>query len=1225
MNRLIKPIAGIAVMLAAPPAIWASPDGARPEIIELRLEGNGTFYNISDNGEWAVGDAVNPGNSSLNGYATLVNAVTGEQTPLWKEGQETVQSGARDVTDAGDVAGWYDGKAAIYRRGEGRWEMMPELPGSWETVSLYSITPDGEYAVGGALATDWSQMPVAYHITDGKVEEIDVSAYRGRRFSKVLPGGLVPVAEGLLDLSTGKIRKIDGGMAGDHCYSPDGKWMVRGVMDESESFEYGPFELVDLTTGEATRLEDNSPSSSIYSAGIDNNGLVYGITEHDLMFRCWHVHVGKYWYDFRTILSQTYGIDWQEEYSKDREGLTGTFWGSSGDGRVVIATDYIRDYTCYIIRMPDSFGDICGDIDLLSNHYVSPTPGAAFSRLSSMSLTFDRPVVVNGNPNDVMLYDADGTLLRYSVAFAPSAGSDSRVDVVFRNFTMEEGKEYKVVIPSGSLAVKGDEERVNSEITISYKGRPNVPVHPVTISPADGNKVPRINIDTNPVVVTFDTGLTLVENPDQESRIFLYLAGDEGDELITPLNASLQGDRLMIYPVVEQRLAEGCDYHVVIEEGTFADLSGANPNERITITYHGDYTPDPPGNEKVIFSDDFNQGVSAAKWMFHEGDGNTPAGEPASWDFTADTTPWYFVRDNASSSDWAACSHSMYSPPGQSDDWMVTQRLYIADDSYILKFKSQSYQRGKEDYLKVYVWESDDVITALTPSIVNNIRYAGRLVYSELQDPGASEQTMEGDWRLNEVGLGDFAGKNIYVAFVNDNYNQSAIFMDDVEVSRDLQMAVQLFTPEFTVGESNLTVSGRVQNLSAETIDAMTLTLLDAAGSELDRIEATGLGLSTEEMYPFSFDTPLGLTIGEETYYSVAVTSGERSSSTRSSVKNLAFQTTRRVVLEEMTGTTCRFCPQGHVVIERLEKDFGENFIPIAIHSYPGGQFYTDESYSYSQFLGLAAAPTAVIDRLYLASPLGSEYEMVGSGDNRLWYDIVAERIGTYADADINIEGMSADADGNVNVDVTVRYAFRASNLNVNLLTVVTEDGISGVQLNNFVDSDAPVMADWEAGGPYGQPNTPYTFTNVMRGAIGTTFNGTGGYLPSEVEAATDCNVRISFAMPTHVADAANTRISVLMIDANTGRVINAARKAYSTGICNMAGDGDVSVRTESGSLRIESAGDFSAAAYSPDGRLLGSGSGADAMSLDLRGYRGLAIVKVVKDGGSVVKKIMLE
>ena len=250
---------------------------------------------------------------------------------------------------------------------------------------------------------------------------------------------------------------------------------------------------------------------------------------------------------------------------------------------------------------------------------------------------------------------------------------------------------------------------------------------------------------------------------------------------------------------------------------------------------------------------------------------------------------------------------------------------------------------------------------------------------------------------------------------------------------------------------------------------------------------------------------------------------------------------------------------------------------------------------------------------------------MVGSGDNRLWYDIVAERIGTYADADINIEGMSADADGNVNVDVTVRYAFRASNLNVNLLTVVTEDGISGVQLNNFVDSDAPVMADWEAGGPYGQTNTPYTFTNVMRGAIGTTFNGTGGYLPSEVEAATDCNVRISFAMPTHVADAANTRISVLMVDANTGRVINAARKAYSTGVCNMACDGDVSVRTESGSLRIESAGDFSAAAYSPDGRLLGSGSGADAMSLDLRGYRGVAIVKVVKDGESVVKKIMLE
>ena len=92
------------------------------------------------------------------------------------------------------------------------------------------------------------------------------------------------------------------------------------------------------------------------------------------------------------------------------------------------------------------------------------------------------------------------------------------------------------------------------------------------------------------------------------------------------------------------------------------------------------------------------------------------------------------------------------------------------------------------------------------------------------------------EWTENEISLKDFAGKNIYVAFVNNNNNQSAIFLDDVEVSRDLDLSIALFTPEYLVGKDEMEVSGHMQNLSSNNIDELTLNLKAADGSVVDKM-----------------------------------------------------------------------------------------------------------------------------------------------------------------------------------------------------------------------------------------------------------------------------------------------------------------------------------------------------------------------------------------------------
>ena len=1151
MNKFTK-LAATSLLLGAP--VLAMAQDEQPVIYEIQMENGGSPYQISDNGKWVCGHAVNPNNSSLNGLATLINAETGEIIPLWNPEDDTEVCAAHDVTDDGVVVGNYHGKAAIRWFDTKEWMTLPSPEGNFIEYEAFSVTPDGEWVTGGALTSGWITKPVAWHVVDRKATLVsipqelwDVSIEAGDpdgRFKTVLPGGLVPTVYGLYNLATGETRSF--GKMGDteYAYSPDGHWMLRHIYPEDNPEAEIPsgYELVDLHTGEVHPIEDNSYYTTVTGHAPDNKGNIFGHSEHDLMFRSTYIHVGKYWYDLRNVLLQKYGIKWNETYGHDAEGLTGTFWRVDGSGKVFTMCDYIEDsYTTYIVRMPQSFDEICPDIDLLNNFYTTPVNGAAFSVLRDVAVTFDRPISVVGGVDSAYLIDDEGNRVRNSIGFAPGSGNQNVLNITFRNFTLEENKTYTVVIPAGSVAVYGDGERTNKEIRFSYSGRPNTPVAPVTISPAPGNSVPRINATTNPAYMTFDTELSICDNPDEVARINLYIKEDDMWSHLWAMAATVEGRSVKIYTSTDQLLAQDREYRITISAGTFADLSGANPNEEINIDYIGSYTPEPPASGRVIFEDDFDIGINTATWMLYDGDNNTPSEEAAAWGFTSEY-PWFWVRDTNESTDQSAATHSMYTPAGASDDWMVTPRLYISDDTYTLKFKSQSYREAANDILKVYIYESDELMTSLTSTAVSNIRYRGTLAYDKKQSPGKSEGLLAGDWTENEIPLSAYAGKNIYIAFVNENNNQSAIFLDDVEVTRELSLSLGVLTPEYAVAKNEIEIKGHSQNLTSEPIDAFTLRLLDADGNEIDRIEETQAGVNPEEIYTFTFSKPLPLKKGYENAYSIELEHNGKTSTVNASVKNLAFQTTKRVALEENTGTACGFCPQGHVVIDMLREDFGDRFIPLAYHGYSGGSRFANESAAdFTTYFGLNAAPTGLVDRKVLASPLAEGYTLYDEKGGDTWYSLVAAGLESQADADICIGSEVSDDSTSATITVNMAYAFNTSNLNVNLLAVMLEDNLTASQSNNFVGSDAPIMADWEMGGKYGSNPSRAPFNDVVRSYTGTSIAGTPGYVPAAATAGELIQATIRMPIPPTIKEPlTNAKIAVLMIDANTGYVINA-------------------------------------------------------------------------------------
>ena len=1193
MNRFSK-LKSLAMGAVAAFSLSAAADEA-PAILTVQPLYSGPLTNMSANGLWAVGEAVNPANSSTMAFPRIVNTSTGESIELFSEDEAllgTAMSATCVSDDGKTVAGYYSGYPAVWKEGKG-WSSLPRPRGAYDGGLVSAITPDGKYAVGRVSIQLFNEYPCLWDLEKMELVQLpgmvnsnpiykDKIAEGGDpaewsdndlnvRLTGISPDGNVIL--GTVDFAfpeatwefiyrrdearwiplglkyeNGRLDPLDENIhgVGECVLSSDGR-LIGGVCmtvsDSSVPFTCPVDDPADFT------LHTDGDGYGVWAIGCD--GVVYGSTPTGTPVRNWSAKVGKYWYDWKMVAKQLYGIDWMTDITKDDLGLSGTLEAVSVDNLKLLASDYAQNIS-YIISLPRPVSEMCSEVDLLGDYRLSPVDGAQFSMLQTVVVDLGREIEVLGEKNCAMLLDAAGNTLRNSINVTLQADNSKRVEVIFRNFSLEPGKDYTVVIPAGAFCVAGDAERVNKEIRVSYRGREAGPVKPVSISPEDGASVPRLNFTTNPVIVTFNAALAAGEKPE----IRLVQVKDGVEEFLYALSASVSDRQVMIYPVSEQRLAEGTDYRIDFGAGCVTDLSGDGANEAFSITYHGSYVPEIDPSSNTIFSEDFTTGV--AGMMLFEGDGNNPTDEMAGWGFDAESRPWIPVYDEEDPN-MAAASHSSYDPAGKSDDWMVTPQLFIPDDKAVLSFKSQSYRADKKDVLKVYVWASDDVVTILTPALIDKMRYDGDLVYEKVQSPGEREETMFDDWTENFVDLSKYAGKFIYIAFVNDNQNQSAVFIDDVLVSRDVMAVVSVDTQKTMVDADDVKIRGRFVVMKPAGINGYEIALADAEGNSLGHISSDEV-MQDGEWASFVFDTPVALRKGEINSFVITFSSGSESITLRHDIRDLLFDTTKRIVLEEMTGTGCQFCPQGIIGIEYLQELFGDVFIPVAIHSYEVDMFGTALDKAYSAFLGHRAAPQGTICRGLVSSPMYYQNGDYGftAPDGMTWLQQSEEALSEMAEADFDI--VSADIDEaarKVSVKASLKSAINRTDASINVFGVIMEDGLLGAQSNGLFNTEAPGLGEWGKGGTYSKSSVLWTFDDVLRGTsaiesngIYSGFNGKGGYVPSQLNAGEDISFTFDFTLPSGIKDINNTKVCLMLIDANTGEYINAAvSKAVPTSV----------------------------------------------------------------------------
>ena len=1092
----------------------------------------------------------------------------------------------------------------------------------WNGGCATSVTPDGKYAVGYFDYNDFTIVPALWDLQTKKVipcpglptKDMAHLDQKQMRFDGITPDGryilvcmsvsYLPSANAngnqelmgglsyfLYDRNTQTYKTIGFVSHDNKDWEPlyDGVHVVDGVAmsnngkfltgtvriyreGDTEADYYCPF-VYDVDKDEFKVFEDESTiSTACY--GITNNGTPLMSTPESSPYRDWKIYNGKYWIGIESLLKSKYSVDLLTQYQYDNSG---TVEFVSNDGRRVIATPDFTGDGSYVIDFPVSVDEVCNGVRVLGAYTASPEENSVVSALPSIKVTFDRNIKLLMTGSFVTLEDEDENVI---ATCSKNLASDKALDIAFRasKAKLEEGKTYYVHIPANAISMSTDEEQTNDDIYIEYKGRKNGPVACTDINPADGSDVSKINVTTNPITLTFDAPIKIAAD---ETRHAALYRNDE-TEPIAQMNFYYGDNRVVLAPSSSVNLFKENSYRIEVPAGIITDVAGNGANEKISFKYNGAYEREISSDDENLFFNNFDKRDLSTAFMLYDGDQNIPGDVAKGWNFNK-TLPWLWVRESTATDNYVAASHSMYTPAGKSDDWMVIPQLYIPDGNCELNFESQSYLKGAKDYLKVLVWESDRTYNSLSKDVIDKMKSEGKVIYNELQEPGESEENLTDEWKSNSVSLKEFAGKSVYIAFVNENEDQSAIFVDSIAVKHNLPVLVAFDNEENVVNKKETTISGVIAgNNDKATYTDVELTLSDNNDKIIDTKKLSGLSLSKGKTVKFAFDEALPLTVGTVNRYKVTVKVDGSENVITKSIKDLVFQPTKRVVLEEFTGRDCSNCPLGIVGIENLEKNYGDRILPIAIHGYTGDPLGVGLEEYYS-FLQLNAAPSAKIDRNEgsAISPMisaslesGTKYYLsaaqataeTGQGCDDLWYDYVAKEMAKDAESDITVKASYDETSRTISVPVSVRYALNTENQYINLFAVLVEQNVPATyQQNGFASIVSDVLLPWSKGGSYASSYvTGINYQDVARATWGTTFNGTSGLLPTTMEAGKEYSTdKISFVLPEKTdINPKNCEVIVMMFDTNTGKYINAARAAVdeTTGIAPITVDNQKNV-----------------------------------------------------------------
>lgn len=477
-------------------------------------------------------------------------------------------------------------------------------------------------------------------------------------------------------------------------------------------------------------------------------------------------------------------------------------------------------------------------------------------------------------------------------------------------------------------------------------------------------------------------------------------------------------------------------------------------------------------NDEVLFSCDF-QDLAYAKQQFKQYNlaGLTPTSAMQSLHFSADSAWIYSLQDSPDEANRFAGATSSFVGGGAANAWLVTREISLPSTGECeLSWLSESLSLSKPDGLKVFV-----STTGGNPET----DFTGEPLWQTDSEPAGPSESIDGEWNAHSVSLKDYAGKRVWIAFVNQTEGGLLVCLDDVTVKANTSYYVYSDVEKISTDES-ITIRGHV--VAKDTPLTGYTVLYAGADSVVHAKTFTGLDVQPGQSHSFSFDEPLQISDKRGSYvgYRIWTSTGtEERVGVQDSVAAVSFMPQNKVVVEEGTGAWCGWCPLGVLAFENLRELYPDNIVAIAVHNQDA--LTVDE---YDGSLLCPAFPLGAINRSYWAEPMvnaDNKYLLDAPGSWQYSVEQELKRIPTF-----EVRVASATLDGyTLQVKSNLRFALPMKNPRLRVAYVVTEGNVAvGMSQSNYLAGyTLEAFGKFGSGQEYGQARiNNYVYDDVAIG-----------------------------------------------------------------------------------------------------------------------------------------------
>ncbi len=253
---------------------------------------------------------------------------------------------------------------------------------------------------------------------------------------------------------------------------------------------------------------------------------------------------------------------------------------------------------------------------------------------------------------------------------------------------------------------------------------------------------------------------------------------------------------------------------------------------------------------------------------------------------------------------------------------------------------------------------------------------------------------------------------------------------------------------------------------------------------------------------------------------------------------------TRRVVVEEYTGTWCIHCPRGMVGLQRLNEDYGDRVITIAVHT---GDNEPMTIPTYPDLQPDGGVPSCTVDRMGKLDPYS------GSGRRGAFHygiDLdVDYELQRPTEAGLELKAQWNDAlQWDVSFIATTTFNISSSDAPYRLAFILLEDGLQGQgkawqQANAFSGSTTYLDDDMAFWRQAPEVVEPMTYNHVAVNTLGIR-SGISGSIQAPIVAGqpqtytnlvTTLNVKV-------IQDKSRLSAVALLLNTETGEIVNAAQ-----------------------------------------------------------------------------------